>query len=215
MRLGRLVVTIAVGLTACEDASPRARPSVATSSPPAPPVAPSIVPPAPSAAAPDPPPSPTPRTALKRLGTSVVDDSPGKWASHCSIHRPCKIKAKPIPDCAPGQTAENWSTFAAKADHLTDPRVSVRGRLVVQRGMFSTGAACRPQGSCCNHTRATFALEGPPVDLELVGWGCAGDESRLCCNAFADGQAIIATGDVRWDTGQWSMEPQSLCAVKE
>lgn len=212
MRTGHIVVALASALAACEEATPKPRP---TPPPAAPAPLESAVPTASASAEPPPLPLATPRPKLKLQGAHVVLDREGKWQQSCRIHRPCKIEAEPLPACAADQAAEPWSTFADKAEHLTDPRVSLRGKLEPPRATFSTGARCTPHGACCNHTRGDFTLDGAPHGLELVGYGCAGDESRLCCNALAEGQTVIATGDLSWDTRRWRLDTKSLCVVKE
>lgn len=209
MKKGWIVIVLVSGSAACEEApKPRLLPL---------PIAdPSNLPPVGAPAATDAHASEwaTPRPKLVRQGAHVVLDREGAWEKRCRVHRPCKIEAAPLPACAPGQAAEVWSTFAEKAEHLTEPRVSLRGRLEPPRATFSTGARCKRPGACCNHTRGDFTLDGAPYGLELVGYGCAGDESRLCCNALAEGQTVIATGDLSWDS-RWRLDTKSLCVVKE
>ena len=60
-----------------------------------------------------------------------------------------------------------------------------------------------------------MALAGPPYDLELVGLGCGGDESRLCCAMSAAGESVIATGRMRYDGGRLLLDSPQLCRVVE
>jgi hypothetical protein len=60
-------------------------------------------------------------------------------------------------------------------------------------------------------------LEGPVVDLELAGLGCAGDESRLCCNVQAEGQLVVANGRLRRSevTKTWQLVDADLCVMAD
>jgi hypothetical protein len=57
-------------------------------------------------------------------------------------------------------------------------------------------------------------LAGPPYDLELVGLGCGGDESRLCCAVAAQGDEVIATGRLTYETGSLRLLSPELCRTK-
>ncbi len=89
---------------------------------------------------------PTPTAPEKRLrqqqiGTELVIDSEGKWASDCLIHRACKVKARTLDLCPPGSNAPLWPTLPGQAEHFTDPRVAVRGQLVMTDHWFSSAVA--------------------------------------------------------------------------
>jgi hypothetical protein len=160
-------------------------------------------------------PSRAERNKLRRVGTQVVIDSAKKWNRSCAIHTKCKLQAVTLPHCPADSAAEQWSIpYAAKAEHFTDPHVAIRGHLLPTSGFFSSAVACGV-GRCCNGTRVDIVLEGPPSDLELTGFGCAGDESRLCCNVMADGQEVIATGELRYSSGSWWLDKVSLCSVAD
>ena len=75
---------------------------------------------------------------------------------------------------------------------------------------FSTAVGCN-EGACCNARQAKMVLAGPPYDVELVGLGCAGDESRLCCALSARGEEVIAIGRLTYQTGRLLLESPKLC----
>ena len=218
MRVGHLLpLALGVVLGACDDATPKLRAIVAAA-----------VPSSFATASPATPDNPSlridrPRPLIprdqrlkpKRLGKQVVIDSEGKWLPDCAIHRKCKLTDQALAICTENLAAESWETMALRAEHFTDPRVVVKGRLVPADGVFSTGAYCKPAGACCNRRRAGFLLEGPPSDLELDRPACVGDESRLCCSVLAEGQDVIATGELEYDRGNWRLAKASLCRVAD
>jgi hypothetical protein len=164
------------------------------------------VPPAPVA--------PEQRLRQRQLGNRLVIDTAGTWAPDCAIHRPCRTAVRALSACAPNRDAEAWgATLASKAERFTDPQVAIKGKLVMSDGAFSTAVGCA-KNQCCNRLRARIVLEGPPYDLELVGLGCAGDESRLCCALSARGEEVIASGRLSYQTGQLLLHSPELCRTK-
>jgi hypothetical protein len=155
---------------------------------------------------------PAKRLRQMRVGKQLVIDSEGTWGPSCLIHRACRVTPKPIAPCAPGEDAEPWSALAGPAEHFTNPQVSIKGQLVMDGGFFSTAVACT-KGECCNGTSASMALAGPPYDLKLVGLGCGGDESRLCCSLLADGTLVIAKGRLTYDGGRLLLNSPELCRL--
>ncbi len=211
----RCVVLLA--LVACDEAQPKARiPAPSAATPSATSVASATtsvgdsvkldVPPAPVA--------PGQRLRQRQLGNRLVIDTEGKWAPQCAIHRPCRTAVKALEFCSPERDAEPWGrAFATKAERFTNPQVSIKGKLVMSDGAFSTAARCA-ENECCNRLRATIVLEGPPYDLELVGFACGGDESRLCCALSARGEEVIASGRLTYQTGQLRLHAPDLCRTK-
>jgi hypothetical protein len=153
------------------------------------------------------------RLRQRRVGKALVIDSEGKWDKSCLIHRSCKVTPRALAPCDSKQNAEPWSSLPGRAEHFTDPNVSIKGRLVMAAGAFSTAVACGP-GQCCNGRSADLRLAGPPYDLELIGLGCGGDESRLCCGLAAD-QLVIASGRLSYSMGRLRLDSFELCRVVE
>ena len=150
------------------------------------------------------------RLKQKQVGSQLVIDTKGTWEAHCLIHRVCPVKPQALEVCPPGSDAPLWSTLPGKAEHFTDPRVAVRGQLVMADSGFSSAVACEA-GQCCNGVRANIVLAGPPYDLELVGLGCAGDESRQCCPVSARGEEVIASGVLNYSNGRLFLTSPKLC----
>ncbi|HXS18356.1 MAG TPA: hypothetical protein VN764_14255 [Polyangiaceae bacterium] len=108
---------------------------------------------------------------------------------------------------------EDGATLARKAERFTDPQVAIKGKLAMSDSAFSTAVRCA-KNQCCNRLRAQIVLEGPPYDLELVGLGCGGDESRLCCALSARGEEVIASGRLSYQTGRLLFHSPELCRTK-
>jgi hypothetical protein len=211
----RLYWLALIYVLACEDTQPN-RPGPAPRVPSSPAVAPPRAPPTSTAADLDPTPVPVAeerRLRQRRVGKALVIDSEGKWDKSCLIHRSCKVTPRALAPCDAKQNAEPWSALPGKAENFTDPNVSIKGRLVLADGKFSTAVGCG-EGQCCNGCSANLRLAGPPYDLELVGLGCGGDESRLCCGLAAD-QLVIASGRLRYSMGRLRLDSPELCRVVE
>jgi hypothetical protein len=158
-------------------------------------------------------PSATPpekRLRQQRVGNQLVIDSKAKWDRDCLIHRACKVTPTALERCAPGSDAPLWSTLPGKAEHFTDPRVSIKGQLVLEAGWFSSAVGCKA-GQCCNGLRVGIVLAGPPYDLELVGLSCNGDESRQCCPFSVQGEEVIASGILKYGDGRLYLTSPTLC----
>jgi hypothetical protein len=173
--------------------------------------------PAPIVDAADPAPVP-PRQRLKtrRSGSQVVVETQAKWAARCAIHRKCTVATPALARCDAQRIATPWTTLAENAERSAESQLAVSGRLVLDDSVFSTAAACAA-GQCCNHVSVRAVLEGPVVDVELVGLGCVGDESRLCCNVPAEGQLVVATGRLRRSeaTKTWQLVDANLCVMAD
>lgn len=156
------------------------------------------------------------RLKAQRSGSQLVVQTQAKWARPCKIHNKCAVTAPALVRCEASKPAEPWSTLADQAEQHVDSRLSVSGRLVLDDSVFSTAVACAA-GQCCNHVSVRAVLAGPVVDVELVGLGCAGDESRLCCNVSAEGQQVVATGRLRRAEASkaWQLVDASLCALPD
>jgi hypothetical protein len=208
--LGALLATLG-----CEEAAPKRSRAPSTAAA-APSVTANIAASAGEAVRIDAPPAPVlseQRLRQQPRGGQLVIDTPGKWLADCSIHRPCEETALALEPCAPGRDAEAWGTLATRAERFTDPQVSVKGQLVMSEAALSTAVGCA-KGHCCNRRTAKIVLAGPPYDLELVGVGCGGDESRLCCALSARGEEVIASGRLRYETGRLVLESPQLCRTE-
>jgi hypothetical protein len=104
----------------------------------------------------------------------------------------------------------------ANALPFQDQFVDVSGRLEFADGFFSTGVACA-KGTCCNSVSVGTELYAEPQPLPLEGFGCGGDESRLCCNVVATGQEVIVHGLLIKTTSiprpEWKLSGVSICAL--
>jgi hypothetical protein len=57
-------------------------------------------------------------------------------------------------------------------------------------------------------------IGGAEEKLALATFECAGDDSRVCCNAPALGQPVIATGVLeRTRRGTWQLASPEICAL--
>lgn len=203
-----------LALSACDEARPKVHLTPPGLAAPSASNAPSVANAPGSSARIDSPPAgaaPERRLRQRQLGSQLVIDTEGEWAPECSIHRACQVAPRALELCAPERNAEVWSAaLAARAEHFTDPQVAFKGQLVMSDSAFSTAVGCS-KAHCCNSRRAKMVLAGPPYDLELIGLGCAGDESRLCCATSARGEEVIATGRLRYETGRLLLDSPELC----
>lgn len=203
-------VALLVASLACDDAGQKMRMTAATSSAPA---TASTAGPGSTAVKLDAmPPATAPERRLRqqRRGNQLVIDTKGKWAPDCLIHRACKVVPTALDLCPPGSDAPLWSTLPGRAEHFTDPRVAVKGQLVLADSWFSSAVGCK-EGQCCNGLRVDIVVAGPPYDLQLVGLGCAGDESRQCCPFSAQGDEVIASGILKYGNGRLYLTAPTLC----
>ena len=161
--------------------------------------------------------------------SAVVDFAPPagtKWPPESRIHRACEEATRALPECSPGTTGESWAALAARAHQLIGKRVSIQDRLLVGPPTDQVDERdCRPfdhayphgehRPGCDSDRRALVLGEGDPP-LFLFRRYCRGDESRLCCDARAYGQTVVATGvlGLGYDK-DWSLEPATICTVPE
>ena len=159
----------------------------------------------------------SPPIRARKVGKFAVIDERGPWDRMCLIHRACKHqKLEPLRPCEVGQTARPWADFVAGAIDFDGKDVEVSGRLEFQSGFFSTAVQCG-KGVCCNSYQKGVVLDGEPNGLVLENFGCAGDESRLCCNVLATGQAVIVRGTLvntrPAPSLAWSLKSVFVCGL--
>jgi hypothetical protein len=70
--------------------------------------------------------------------------------------------------------------------------------------------------ACCNTSYAPVVVLTASEIIDLDGFACGGDESRMCCNAPVFGQAVIATGRLERYGGmdpraKWTLVGAELC----
>lgn len=173
--------------------------------------------------------SATPLRGLERLSFAthagaaayVQDKGAGAWGVECLSRRSCPALPKLVTCPSVPQPIE--------APMLGDTPPGPIGEIVAVRGplglavMTSTMAACRSLDTrrpCCNHLSIAAFVGQPPGAAHLVGLGCGGDESRLCCKVPAFGQTVVAIGklardedylDARSAGVRWSLVDAHLC----
>ncbi len=148
-------------------------------------------------------------------------DAPGPpWEPYCLVQRGCGHRPTPIPPCAAGTDARDWSDLLASGETLSGQEVHVRGLLGVGRRTFGWNNACVREGfrACCNNEGADIVLGGATETLGLPDLSCSGDESLLCCDVPAYGQVVVATGRLTRATHErspadprWILEDERLC----
>ena len=161
-------------------------------------------------------PSP-PRIRARQMGQYAVIDESGSWTPNCIIHRKCKTKVAPLERCEPSQAARPWADFIAHALDFEDQLVDLSGRLEISDGFMSTAVQCS-KGTCCNKYSVGVELYAEPKPLPLEGFGCGGDESRLCCNVLATGQEVIVHGRLIKRTSiplRWELDEVSICVLAQ
>jgi hypothetical protein len=158
---------------------------------------------------------------------AVLDATETKpWADACRIRRGCSVVPEPLPTCAPRIKARDWPQLLATVPKaLLGKVVRVRGRLGVGpvfRGPWwipladqvSPAPAPAPgANSCGDRAEAPVVLQGRKA-LVLEALSCSGDDSRLCCDAPAYGQSVVATGVLQLSPTQGADSAWTLAAVK-
>lgn len=148
-----------------------------------------------------------------RLGS----DFPDRWSSRCAVQKAC-ASLKALPRCA-----SNLAVLDSLPASSIDSRqpVALRGRLALST-VTTTAVACKepsvrePRKNCCNSVGASALIRCGETAVRLDSLGCAGDESRLCCNTPAFGQAVVAMGTLRpaENSGQspsWELLNPNIC----
>lgn len=119
--------------------------------------------------------------------------------------------------------------MAASAGRLAGQVVNVRGPLALGRQIRSGAAGFddllenaltkprppTPARSCYPEARVAAVREPQGHSLELDGYACKGDSSRICCNV-AVGQTVVASGRLQANGSQYSWKltgDVKLCAV--
>jgi hypothetical protein len=157
------------------------------------------------------------RAPMSRAAAFDMPPGPGSaWDASCRIHFDCERPTPPLPACPADTPAEVWSRLVGRAPALVGRTVSVRGPLVLgARARAPRGVRwsliqqrmtrCGPS-ECCNHARQPVVIGGVEEQLALASIECSGDDSRVCCNAPAFGQTVIATGVLEGGpTGGWML----------
>jgi hypothetical protein len=145
----------------------------------------------------------------------------GAWEDKCQIHQPCEHVPAQLPRCPDGYEAKDWSQ--TEPWKLDGQAVTVRGPLVASRRIRRRGLAAvaaiygitLPSGPCgAQHAEAPIVIGGLYQELAIESLWCRGDDSRLCCNAPAYGQTVIATGrlvDREGLLGRYELHDAKLC----
>lgn len=146
-------------------------------------------------------------------GAAVIDfETQSPWDRRCMVRQACTIMPRTLHHC----------TANAKRDaqsHLDAPEHELVGRLVHVKGALTVASVqgwlerCPPP-TCCSPTYAPIVVRTESELVELEGLSCGGDESRMCCNAPALGQAVIATGELTVGSplsAKWKLVNAELC----
>ena len=146
------------------------------------------------------------------LAATVFDEPPparGAWDPGCGVYAACGDVAPAIQRCDDdGAAGEAWSALVKKAPTLVGQAVHVRGPLVV--GPLQDPVQICASGTCCEPRWRAISIGGADDALTLEDLECYGDDSRLCCNAQALGQNVIATG-ILAHSKFWVLEGTKLC----
>jgi len=149
-----------------------------------------------------------------------TDAAKGKQS--CQIQRACPEPVRKVPPCTGREQARPASEILADAQALAGRTVRVRGPLgagrLGPRRSFFYDFECDSRTSCCEWVWAPVVVGADNGLLALDSLFCAGDESRVCCNAPAYGQTVVATGRLRRDpyaptatSWAWQLADVSLC----
>ena len=172
----------------------------------------------------EPPVTPPPPARLERVVAAHVGreallggGNPKHWEKRCSIHRPCSL-FKALRPCDAKLSA---------LDSLPSSPIDRQGQVVALRGtlaltpVVTTAAGCEPKPHdprqpCCNEVGTAAVIQCGDTAVVLDRLGCFGDESRLCCNTPAFGQAVVAVGKLvrfppEWGGVEWQLDDPRLC----
>lgn len=175
-------------------------------------------PPASEPAAPRAQPHVVERLVAKAVGgeARLGDDEPKRWEKRCSIQRACSPLAALGP-CDPALTVRDSPANSNDGDGKT---IALRGTLSLGP-IVTTAMACEPKlrdprRRCCNQLGTRAILQCGDASVGLDKLGCAGDESRLCCDAPAFGQTVVAFGKLRRFPAEpggieWQLDEPKLC----
>jgi hypothetical protein len=122
------------------------------------------------------------------------------WSPDCLIHRACPRPTTAWPACSATLESVPWNLVREQADRYLGKTVHVSGSLRVWPAILKTATLCGGD-RCCNDSGTHFVLASPDWTKSLSlqvgeeqGDPCVGDDSRLCCEHPATGQAVVATG---------------------
>ena len=145
-----------------------------------------------------------------------------RWKPKCQIQRPCYEPVRKLPPCEGKVNARSAAEILSSASSLAGQIVSARGPLGVGEltpsrrggGLIS----CDRTTACCDGVSASVVLGADNGTLAVGDLRCSGDESRVCCNAPAYGQTVVATGRLSRDrdatgpgTSGWRLLDVRLC----
>ena len=133
------------------------------------------------------------------------------WDRHCMIRQACPTMPRTLRHCDANAKRDAQSHLDAPKHEWMDRPVRVKGTLSVASVQ---GWLVRCPPSCCNRTYAPIVVRTETELVELEGLSCGGDESRMCCNAPAFGQAVIATGELTVGSplsAKWKLVNAELC----
>ncbi len=120
------------------------------------------------------------------------------------------------------------AAVAASAERLDGQVVSVRGPLALGGDMRKGSLDCLLENACgkpkppatthsCGPDARVAAVREPHQHgLDLDGYACKGDESRICCNVAIKGQTVVASGRLQANGPRYSWKltgDVKLCAV--
>ena len=167
------------------------------------------------------------RPPLARVAVLDLPPRPGAtWEASCKVNFGCDQPTRTLPICPRDTVAERWGDILAKAPSLVGKTVRARGplalgwlartqgfRSVPSHNFVAMHEQCGP-GACCNHAPRPIVIGGAEEKLALPTFECAGDDSRVCCNAPAFGQVVIASGVLeRTRQGTWQLASPEVCAL--
>jgi hypothetical protein len=171
-----------------------------------------------------------PLPPLGDMSTVGDEGDPKAWKSKCRIHEPCPPAVSKLPACAGDVDTKPVTEILASTATFASRVVSVRGVLGVGKvapfrdfGLMFPLAKCSPETACCKAVEAPIVIgvglkaSAGQQTLGLRGLSCSGDESRMCCDAPAFGQTVVATGRLErvppeaGPPNTWQLADVALC----
>jgi hypothetical protein len=177
------------------------------------------VPPPASPPVPPPPPARLERVLAHHVGNEarVIDGNPKLWAKGCWIQRACG-PFKALRKCDANLSAlDPLANFPADREGQV---VALRGTLALS-SLATTAMACRQQPhagrGCCNQVGCGAVIQYGDTAVLLDKLGCRGDDSRVCCDTPAFGEAVVAVGKLVRAPGEssgieWRLDDPRLCS---